>query len=143
MSTFGHLPCGERKIPAMSREERHAQTPGLSETSRTGNSKGYYKKNGDVIALPFKSKSKSYAGEAGASNGKLTRCKPPEVLCRTPAYRSSTDQRGVLTDSARLPFRCTHCGGDRRPAPTAHAASAPRAHCTNFATACSVALSCT
>eukprot|EP00967_Tisochrysis_lutea_P106564 scaffold163534_cov35-Tisochrysis_lutea.AAC.1 len=73
MSTFGHQPTQREKF-ALSREERHTQWPGLSTLSRTGNSKGVYKRNGEYIAVPFSTQTKSYAAlERGGSSGKMTR----------------------------------------------------------------------
>lgn len=101
MSTFGHQLTPQSKF-AMTREQRHENGPGLSALSRTGNSKGYFKRNGEYIAVPFSTHSKP---ERSGSAGKLNRCEGSEGAARSSLAGRGTVLRacGLVAADARLP----------------------------------------
>jgi hypothetical protein len=111
MSTFGHQLTAPSKV-AMTREQRHENGPGLSDMSRTGNSKGYYKRNGEYIAVPFSTQSKSTAADRSVSSCKLSRCEDSEgFLLRPLAGRGTRLGPSALLPQTRRSLAAVDCQG--------------------------------
>lgn len=100
MSTFGYQ-LTQKSNMAMTREERNEKGPGISSLSRTGNSMGYVKRNGEYMAMTHKT--------GNAAGGQQTMAAGSKINRRARAPRRGQGMGGLAT---ALP-----CMGERgRPA---------------------------